>query len=380
VPAAPKPTRKPIYGVDFDPQNVELMELEDSDDETQLPPLRTQQWFDMLKFISFLCYQLSLMTFFAYYSTNRFTNIYVKDLFRLFLVARPIVIVTYTTLNTFCNMKAAYFVTWTLRAQKLEQREKKRLALMAKPKPPQRDDIKQEESEDSDIQVALGTTDKKKKRIMNVDEEIQFEHPDIPQQAELLWNFVLLPVLMYSGIGRLVIVSERKKTFQFVTHAQEVFIHTFPLLVLTMQNAGSPEIGYNSMGVAACFFPICSLLLTATEVCVLQCYENCNVNLEMRVKLRSHTRLQDLFRATAMALLVTGMSIIFGIFVFENQGCVSDYFEENSICKPCREFVNPFCAECVDRTACEMCDPGFYAFDQQCIDCKIKDSLCLECD
>jgi hypothetical protein len=26
--------RKPIYGVDFDPQNIELMDLDDSDDET----------------------------------------------------------------------------------------------------------------------------------------------------------------------------------------------------------------------------------------------------------------------------------------------------------------------------------------------------------
>lgn len=48
---------------------------------------------------------------------------------------------------------------------------------------------------------------------MNIDEEINFEHPDIPMFAELYWNFILLPIIIYSGFGRLVIVSERKKTF-----------------------------------------------------------------------------------------------------------------------------------------------------------------------
>lgn len=48
---------------------------------------------------------------------------------------------------------------------------------------------------------------------MNVDEEIYYEHPDLPQVSELLWNFVLLPVVMYNGFGRLVIASERKKSF-----------------------------------------------------------------------------------------------------------------------------------------------------------------------
>jgi hypothetical protein len=41
---------------------------------------------------------------------------------------------------------------------------------------------------------------------------------------------------MYGGFSRLIIVSERKKTFQFVGHAQEIFMHTIPLSVLTIQN------------------------------------------------------------------------------------------------------------------------------------------------
>jgi hypothetical protein len=73
--------------------------------------------------------------------------------------------------------------------------------------------VNKHDSEDSDVDVAFGNVDKKKKKIMNIEEEIQYEHPDIPQCSELLWNFILMPVIMYSGLGRLTIFSERKKTF-----------------------------------------------------------------------------------------------------------------------------------------------------------------------
>ena len=44
-------------------------------------------------------------------------------------------------------------------------------------------------------------------------ERVRFDHPDIPSRWELIWNFVLKPVVVYTGLGRLVIVSERKKSF-----------------------------------------------------------------------------------------------------------------------------------------------------------------------
>lgn len=100
----------------------------------------------------------------------------------------------------------------------------------------------------------------------------------------------------------------------------------------------------------------------------------------MRIKLRSSSRLTDLFRVTGLSIVITSISVLLGMYLFERQGCVTDFFEENSICKPCRDFVNPFCAQCEDRTACNECDRGFYPFDRQCIDCKIKDNLCLACD
>jgi hypothetical protein len=43
--------------------------------------------------------------------------------------------------------------------------------------------------------------------------EIDYEHPEIPQMDELIWNFILMPIIIYGGFGRMIIVSERKKTF-----------------------------------------------------------------------------------------------------------------------------------------------------------------------
>jgi hypothetical protein len=63
----------------------------------------------------------------------------------------------------------------------------------------------------------------------------------------------------------------------------------------------------------------------------------------MRVKLRSHTRLNDMFRIAAASILLTLVSILLGMFALPREGCIADYFEENSICKPCRDFVHPFC-------------------------------------
>ena len=99
----------------------------------------------------------------------------------------------------------------------------------------------------------------------------------------------------------------------------------------------------------------------------------------MRVKLRSHSRLTDLFKITAVSFLVSSSSILLGMNTFTSQGCIADFFEENSICKPCREIVNPLCRKCNDRSACNTCDSGYYPIDRSCLDCKQKDENCLEC-
>jgi hypothetical protein len=126
--------------------------------------------------------------------------------------------------------------------------------------------------------------------------------------------------------------------------------------------------------------PLTSLFLVFCEVAILQLYDNVNINLEMRSKLRSHTRLSDNFKVTMLSSLLTAFAIVLGVYAFAEQGCVRDYFEENSICKPCRELVDPFCSHCDSRWACEACDLGYYPIDQTCLSCQSKDPLCIDCD
>ena len=150
-------------------------------------------------------------------------------------------------------------------------------------------------------------------------------------------------------------------------------MHTVPLWILTYQNHDNDIVEQTSISRAALAFPIISLFLIALEVCTLQLFDNCKVNLEMRVRLRSTIRLRDMFRVSSLSILMTMGSVLIGLYGFAKQGCVSDFFEENSICKSCRSFVNPYCSQCEDRTACTGCDKGFYPIDTECIDCKLTD-------
>lgn len=82
--------------------------------------------FDLLKFVSVVFYQATICIYFAYYRTSRFSNIYMKDMFFLFLVARPVFIVFYTTATAICNMNATYYQTAKIRKEKLSNRKKRR--------------------------------------------------------------------------------------------------------------------------------------------------------------------------------------------------------------------------------------------------------------
>lgn len=158
----PKEKRKPVFGVDFDPKNIELMDNDDSDDETQLPNLRVQSCFDALKFVSLVVYQMTLLCFIAYYQTSRFATIYLRDLFKMFLLVRPIAIAAYTTLNSCFSIKASWYITKTLRKEKLQSREQR-----------QKSKGMRTANEDSDdVDVAFGRSDTKRKKIMNINEEI----------------------------------------------------------------------------------------------------------------------------------------------------------------------------------------------------------------
>lgn len=54
--------------------------------------------------------------------------------------------------------------------------------------------------------------DEKEKKSRNYLKEIEFEHPDLASYSELWWQFFFLPVIIFGGLGRLVVPSERKTT------------------------------------------------------------------------------------------------------------------------------------------------------------------------
>lgn len=66
-----------------------------------------------------------MCVYFAYYRTSRFSNIYLKEMFLIFLVARPIFIVGYTTATAIFNINATYYMTTTIRNEKIGAAKKK---------------------------------------------------------------------------------------------------------------------------------------------------------------------------------------------------------------------------------------------------------------
>jgi len=80
------------------------------------------------------------------------------------LITRPFVIASYTTFMALCSVRASFWITKTLRQVKLQQRVQRKLT---------RGRTALEESDDdSDGNFAFGVTNKHKKKVMNIDEEI----------------------------------------------------------------------------------------------------------------------------------------------------------------------------------------------------------------
>jgi len=42
--------------------------------------------------------------------------------------------------------------------------------------------------------------------------EIEFEYPELASYTELLWQLMFMPAVIYAGLGRLVVLSDRKTT------------------------------------------------------------------------------------------------------------------------------------------------------------------------
>jgi len=77
---------------------------------------------------------------------------------------------------------------------------------------------------------------KKGQKSKNYLKDIEFEHPEIASYSELFWQFFFMPIVVFAGLGRLVVCTDHKTTIGQFSMAQELFLHTLPLGYLVIYN------------------------------------------------------------------------------------------------------------------------------------------------
>lgn len=60
------------------------------------------------------------------------------------------------------------------------------------------------EEEDENSEVSADERD--------VEQEVDVENPEIPSTSEMCWNFILTPIIVYTGFGRVAMLYERKNS------------------------------------------------------------------------------------------------------------------------------------------------------------------------
>jgi hypothetical protein len=81
----------------------DLLSDKDSLDSTYTPTKRCQHLYDILKFFGVIIYQVMLCLSIAYYVTSNFASQYLLAIYQSFLFMRPIVILCYSIMSTFCE-------------------------------------------------------------------------------------------------------------------------------------------------------------------------------------------------------------------------------------------------------------------------------------
>ena len=85
----------------------EPAETEDSDKDEYLPSICAMRTYGFIKIIGCFIYLASLYGFFAYYNSSRFASIYLKELYWILLMIRPIIITVYCFVMSYmqCHRK-----------------------------------------------------------------------------------------------------------------------------------------------------------------------------------------------------------------------------------------------------------------------------------
>ena len=178
-----------------------------------------------------------------------------------------------------------------------------------------------------------------------------------------------MPVIIYAGLGRLVVLSERKTTVGHFSIAQELFLHTLPLGYLVQYNNDLVE-KPRAIDDYIHYTVLIGIVQIACEVFVLKFSQSFNQNLERRPGLKSTSRCDNLFRVFMVAVLLMSTSLLLGWKGFANQGCIEGSFVENGFCRACSEYVDINCERCEDRFECTQCKEGYFGLDRQCISCQ----------
>ena len=154
-----------------------------------------------------------------------------RDLFRAFLIMRPLAIIVYTSMTTVLTVHKANFTLKQLRMRKMVEIEEETMEA-AKQKQEVidqqadlmrgvsvgSDNLKKDDMDlieaiaDENYELRNQLDDMFQPRKRNVDEEIEFEHPEIPTSYESMMTLFLMPVILYCGFGRALIASEKKST------------------------------------------------------------------------------------------------------------------------------------------------------------------------
>ena len=131
----------------------------------------------------------------------------------------------------------------------------------------------------------------------------------------MFWNFILTPMVLYAGFGRVVMLYERKTSLLQVAQAQELLLHTLPLGMLVFYNN---EIVQKSKTLDKLIkiVVILSCIQMSAEILIHKLYLNMHVNLERRTALKSQTRLNDMVRVSIVSIMFNITAFLLGWFVF----------------------------------------------------------------
>ena len=157
--------------------------------------------------------------------TANFASKNLLDLFKIFFILRPLCLFFYSGYITILAIHKAKFSWNKLRAAKRIEIEKDELIEANKALDLKRgvSDVGDMDKSNMDFVHALVyddfELDMQKTQKRDPDEEIEFEHPEIPSTYESFMTFLLMPIVIYGGFGRSVVVSEKRSNILMVSHA-----------------------------------------------------------------------------------------------------------------------------------------------------------------